>query len=163
MSATRTRAVLIVDDDPDMREVMWDVLAGAGYEVFQAPDGEPALQRLRESQREMVVLLDVSMPGMDGIAVIQAVAAYEALANRHVFVMVTAWFDQLPSHVASVLRRMGIPILAKPFDIDELVAVVQAAEQILDAGRRSLSPDSIELPRISLSFDHRQRAQTRTQ
>ncbi|HEV8194750.1 MAG TPA: response regulator [Ktedonobacterales bacterium] len=133
MSFRGLRHVLVVDDDDDLRSSMRLLLEDAGYRVVEAPDGKPALERLREAEHRMVVLLDASMPGIDGIQVMQAVAAHEQLATRHAYVLVTALHDLLPHVVVQLLKSLGVPVLAKPFDIDHLLAVVQAAKEVLNA------------------------------
>ncbi|HEV8194664.1 MAG TPA: response regulator [Ktedonobacterales bacterium] len=79
-----------------------------------------------------MVLLDMNMPGMDGLAVLEAVAAEEQLARRHAFVLVTAYEGRtLPLKLATLLAELHIPILSKPFDLDALLAVVRQAEHRL--------------------------------
>lgn len=133
--------ILVVDDDDDIRLVICEVLADVGYVVSEAPDGKPVLERLRASEQGMVVLLDINMPGMNGIQVLQTIAAQDELALRHIFVLVTAHYDSLPDEVLALLQRLGISVLAKPFDLDDLLVTVHAAEQALD-GRVTRGPVS---------------------
>lgn len=130
------RPVLVVDDDADIRTTLVEVLQEEGYVVYEAPDGKPALTQLRQSTEPMVVLLDMQMPGLDGIAVLHAVAAHEELATRHAYIVMTAYGSRtLPLTVANGLSSLQVPILAKPFDIDLVVAAVRAAEQRLEISR----------------------------
>lgn len=85
-----TRGVLIVEDDESTREILVDLLADAGYVVYQAPNGKPALERLRSHPEGLVVLLDLMMPGVDGLQVLQAVATESSLATRHTYILMTA-------------------------------------------------------------------------
>lgn len=126
-------AVLVVDDHAPIRQVLSLMLEDAGYCVYQAADGRPALQQLRASREPMVVLLDMEMPGMDGVQVMQAVAADAALATRHVYVLVTANAKMLPSAFAALLSQLGVPVIPKPFDVDELLEAVAQAVARLDA------------------------------
>jgi CheY-like chemotaxis protein len=65
---TTERSVLIVDDDPDIRESVADALEDEGYRVASASNGSEALRLLRERQlRPDVILLDLMMPVMDGV------------------------------------------------------------------------------------------------
>src|SRR5215467_6136184 len=82
--------VLIVDDDEDLRHALGYLLRDAGYTVYEARDGHRALERLRDSPGGMVVLLDVRMPGLDGVEVMRAVAAQEYLSTRHAYILMTA-------------------------------------------------------------------------
>jgi CheY-like chemotaxis protein len=71
MTATAKTYVLIVDDDPDAREVMARVVGGLGLEARMAGDGLEALDRLRaaEDSPPLIILLDLMMPKLDGFAV----------------------------------------------------------------------------------------------
>ncbi len=120
-------AVLVVDDDDGIRESLRWLLQDEGYVVYDAPDGKPALERLREHPEGMVVLLDVNMPGMDGLEVLRAVEADAPLATRHAYLVVTARDRTLPLAIAQQLTRLHIPLIAKPFDLEELLAAVTAA------------------------------------
>lgn len=61
--------ILIVDDEPDMRLAVRNVLKLRGYEISEAGDGPSALAMVRESRPDLV-LLDIRLPGMDGIEVL---------------------------------------------------------------------------------------------
>jgi two-component system, chemotaxis family, sensor kinase CheA len=123
--------VLVVDDDADIRASMRTLLEDiGGHTVLEANDGLSALDALRSSEHRLVVLLDLLMPAMDGISVLQAVAADESLASRHAFVLVTvsrrAMTKEFPASLA-----IAVPVLPKPFDMDSLLAMVdQSAQQI---------------------------------
>jgi len=62
--------VLVVDDEAGMRETLVDILEGAGYEVAAAPDGNAALASVHDTAFD-VVLMDIRMPGPDGVTVLQ--------------------------------------------------------------------------------------------
>lgn len=70
----RKYLILIADDRPSSRELLRVVLERAGYEVFEAQDGEAALDLIR-SRTPDLVLLDLQMPKLDGLAVLEAVRA----------------------------------------------------------------------------------------
>lgn len=126
--------VLIVEDDAPLRQTLRSLLEDEGHSVFEAPDGSPALERLQASPQRLVVLLDVQMPGMDGRQVLEAVAAHDLLATRHAYVLMTANASTLPLPFASLLTQLNVPVLAKPFDLDRLLATVaEAAQRITDA------------------------------
>ncbi len=129
-------SVLVVDDEDGIRDAIRIVLEEEGYTVYEAPDGKPALVRLREHPEGMVVLLDMQMPGMDGISLLRALDTDECLATRHAIIVVSAQYPRtLPLEVATLLTRLDVRVLGKPFDIDDLVAVVRAAAQRLTHGR----------------------------
>src|SRR5215468_4567329 len=82
--------VLVVDDEADTRWAMRATLEDAGYAVFEASEGKSALAQLTDSPQGMVVVLDLQMPGMDGVAVLLALAKDEHLADRHALILATA-------------------------------------------------------------------------
>jgi DNA-binding response OmpR family regulator len=63
--------ILVVDDDPDMRETLQMILESAGYAVVMAEDGEHCLSKLKEEQPDLLIL-DLLMPRMDGFEVCKA-------------------------------------------------------------------------------------------
>src|ERR1041385_3625673 len=63
MSSAR---ILVVDDDPQIRRVLRTALLAQGYEAIDARNGEEAIERLREDKPDLVIL-DVNMPGMNGL------------------------------------------------------------------------------------------------
>ncbi len=71
MSAGR---ILVVDDEPQIRRIMRTTLTGAGYEVDDAKTGEEALEKLRDYHPDLV-LLDMNMPGMGGLAACREIRA----------------------------------------------------------------------------------------
>lgn len=119
--------VLIVDDDAAIREALCDLLTDEGHRVEQATDGELALVRLREHPEGMVVLLDLEMPGVDGLQVLHTLATEGLLAQRHAYILLTASSFLLPRRLDDLLKQLGIPLVAKPFNIDTLLAAVDHA------------------------------------
>ena len=109
--------VLVVDDDPDILDAVCDILEGEHYRVARARHGQEALERVAE-ERPDVVLLDLMMPIMDGVAFAQTLRARYADIEIPI-VVISA--DGNPQRAASVRAR---GFLAKPFDIDALLAEV---------------------------------------
>ena len=82
MSAGR---ILVVDDDPQIRRVMRVTLTGQGYEVDDAKSGDAALEKLREERFDLV-LLDMNMPGLDGLETCRLIVhANRVLSHRELF------------------------------------------------------------------------------
>src|SRR5215212_2910737 len=111
--------VLVVDDDPNMLSMLRRTLGFEGFAVTTAADGEHALQTI-ERERPDVVILDVMLPGLDGIEVCRRL-------RRRVNVpllMLTAR-GSVPDRVAG-LDAGADDYLAKPFAIDELLARLRA-------------------------------------
>jgi CheY-like chemotaxis protein len=74
-----------------------------------------------------VVVLDMWMPGMDARHVLEAVAADLTLGTRHAYLLLTAQHSStLPLAFANLLSKLNVPIVGKPFDIDELLDAVAA-------------------------------------
>jgi CheY-like chemotaxis protein len=123
--------VLIVDDDAAIRETLRFILEDAGYTVLEECDGLGALQRLRRSLRPMVVLLDLMMPKLSGIGVLKEITSDDRLARHFAFILVTASDQTLPRSFTGLLASHAIPIIGKPWDIENLLkTVATAAEQI---------------------------------
>lgn len=124
-------SVLIVEDDPDIRESIRVFLEDEGYMVSEAPDGVAGLAALRTSRQGLIVLVDYRMPRMDGIQMLSEVAKHAQLARTHVYLLVTANYDQLPPSSAEVLAALGTQSVRKPFDLDVLLAAVEQARESL--------------------------------
>jgi CheY-like chemotaxis protein len=112
--------ILVVDDEPDVRELVEALLAGHGYEIDGADGGKVALERLAEHAYDLVVS-DLRMPDVDGVALYQAVQTRPAPRPAMLFM---SGFTNAAEFVP-FLRETGTPVVAKPFDVKELRSVVQ--------------------------------------
>ncbi len=112
---TRTKRVLIVDDDHDIRQTLHIMLADEGYHVETAADGDAALRILGASREPLPVFLDVMMPRVDGVEVLRAVASDTAL-KRHVFTLMTAAHRTLPMDLVKLMQQLDVDIIWKPFE-----------------------------------------------
>ncbi|MGZ3581451.1 MAG: response regulator [Ktedonobacterales bacterium] len=128
-----------MDDDEPIRDTICMVLEDIGFVYQQAANGEDALRILRTSADRFVVLLDLLMPHMTGKDVLDAVEADRSLIGQHAFILMTAEGKTLPLAVVQTLQRMDVPVIAKPFDIDRLVAAVMRAVDRL-VGDRGTDP-----------------------
>ena len=128
-----TAAVLLVDDDDDIRSVLRELMEEEGYQVEEARNGDEALRALRKSPRSFVVLLDLRMPVLDGVGVINAVSKDKALRRRHAYILATADNRTLPLSFVQQLTSMEIPVLAKPFDEGRLYSLVASAAARLNS------------------------------
>lgn len=117
-------AALVVDDDMAIRELIGELLESEGYAVELASDGQRALERMRASTRRMVVLLDVMMPVLNGIQMLEIVAADEALAKRHGFVVMTASAPGASDALLRLAHQFNAPVLTKPFAIETLLSSI---------------------------------------
>jgi CheY-like chemotaxis protein len=130
--------VLVVDDDAVVRsalriafETAPDAEGGAAFEVHEAADGRSALDLLAGTPVDAVVL-DVMMPGMDGLEVLQSIRRDGDVAIA--IVMLTARGRE--SDVTTALRAGADAYLTKPFDLDELTEVVERIATMPLADRR---------------------------
>jgi len=129
-------AVLIVDDDPEIREVMAAILAGIGYRTTTAANGREALARLRSAPDHPpgLLLIDLQMPVMSGWELCAALKADPQLASIPV-VLLSAAADL--EEEATSLGTAGC--IKKPVDADALVQVIEASYRV-DQARVAPSP-----------------------
>jgi two-component system alkaline phosphatase synthesis response regulator PhoP len=128
--------ILVVDDDVKIVELLRAYLADAGYDVISAGEGREALRLLGE-RRPHLVVLDLMLPGVDGMDVIQ-----EARREQSVPVLMLSARGALADRVRG-LRAGADDYMAKPFAPSEMVARVQAilrrsGQEVADAGPRVL-------------------------
>jgi CheY-like chemotaxis protein len=113
-------AVLVVDDDADIREVVGLVLESYGFFAKSAADGVEALARAKEAPHPALILLDLMMPNLSGADVLVALRADPETARIPVVVMSG---DVSATSQASALGADAC--LAKPVDLDRLVSTVE--------------------------------------
>ena len=113
-------ALLLVDDDPPIRRMLERTLAAEGYDVEAAADGGAALAAVERSMPDAIVL-DVTMPGLDGLAVTRRLRA----KGLRVPILLLTARDAVHERVAG-LDAGADDYLVKPFDADELSARVRA-------------------------------------
>ncbi len=111
--------VLVVDDDPALREMLSIILISEGYEVCQARNGLEAVECLQRDWRPAVMLLDVMMPLMDGVAVCQWVTTTLPVHERPRIVILSA------SMVPGTQFPTADAMLTKPFGVDAVLDLVQ--------------------------------------
>jgi CheY-like chemotaxis protein len=121
----------VIEDDAAIRQVMRLVLEDAGHEVVEANDGLSGLALLQNSMEPLVAVIDHRLPRLDGCDLLDVVVTDETLRQRHSFVCMTANPTGTVDACGATLEELAVPLLPKPFDIDELVAAVHAAEQQL--------------------------------
>jgi len=122
----RARHVLVVDDDPQDRLVIRTVLERNGYEVTEVKDGEGALQVLDAGAGLSVVLLDLSMPGLDGLAVLRRTRESPAAQGLPVVVLTSS---EDPEDELALLEAGADDYLRKPVDPRRLAARLRAVSR----------------------------------
>jgi len=155
--------ILIVEDDPSIREVTAIGLTAAGFAVTTASDGVEGLERFRADPFALV-LLDVMLPGLDGYEVCRQIRRTSTLP----IVMLTARADAMDVVVG--LEAGADDYVRKPFEVPELVARVRAAlrrggrlpnetERLvlgalsIDVAGRAVSRDGVDIPLTRTEFD----------
>lgn len=117
--------VLVVDDDDGIRQVLQEVLEEDQHEVETACDGQEALDVLRRSHG-WIILLDMMMPRMDGMAVLRAIRSDPALRRGNVVVVMSA--GELLRARGRALQQESADIvnglLPKPFEFDEVLDLI---------------------------------------
>jgi nitrogen regulation protein NR(I) len=113
--------ILIVDDEPQIRRILSVLLSDNGFEVAEAESGAQALD-VAEEFRPDIALLDINMPGIDGIAALRALREIHGNLDC---VMMTA-YGTIRSAVEA-MKAGAFDYLAKPFDNDELLLIINRA------------------------------------
>ncbi len=117
--------ILIIDDEPALREVLGMVLSRAGYEVRDAPSGEAGLRVFNQWMPDLVIT-DLTMPGVDGLDVLREVKVRAAERGKDVPVILVTAHGSAASAVEA-MKEGAFDYVAKPFQNDELRLTVQKA------------------------------------
>ena len=115
--------LLLVDDDPAVRDILSRVLERAEFTVSTAEDGESALQQIRRQMPD-VVLMDLEMPGLDGPATLQEIRKHWGALP---VILHTGHVDGLLMNRA--LEWSPFTVLAKPCPMDQLVQTIRNLDQ----------------------------------
>lgn len=137
------KRVLVVDDEPQIRNALRTNLRARGYEVDLAPDGEDAL-RLAASRHPDVVILDLGLPDIDGVEVIKGLRGWSEIP------IIVLSVRENESDKVDALDAGADDYVTKPFGMDELLARLRAAV------RRRSPPDNgtptIETPDFTIDL-----------
>src|SRR5262249_17493496 len=115
------RAILVVDDEPEIRDALSEILNGARHRVVTASSGREALERMALETFD-VILTDIRMPDLDGRALFEEIRQrWPEQCARVVFVT----GDTLASALREFVSKSGRPVIEKPFlpsDVRRIVA-----------------------------------------
>ena len=143
MSAGR---ILVVDDEPQIRRTMRATLTGAGYEIDDAKTGEESLEKVRAFHPDLV-LLDINMPGMGGLAACRLIRADTNVA----IIMLTARNKE--SDKVEALDAGADDFITKPFGMPELLARIRAALRRTPPMQHAVA--KIQLGKLEIDFTAR--------
>jgi len=129
-----TGSVLVVDDDPDIRDTLREVIEAEGFAVVTADSGRAALEALIVGQRPRLVVLDLMMPSLSGWDVLDAIRGDRALADIPVAVVSAAGGLTPPQGATHFLK--------KPIDLDALLDLVR--DPLPRGGRRRRATSAAE-------------------
>lgn len=122
MESTQRQNILVVEDNENTSRLLETILRGSGYEVMVAPDAEEGLRILQDAAVDLV-LLDLFLPGADGIQFLRSRAEME-LDRQPPVIVVSATEDM--DTLRPQLRELGAKMaLRKPFDVKELLEGVK--------------------------------------
>lgn len=115
----KARKILVVDDDPIIRDMMADILDFEGYSISVARHGQEALKMLR-SEEDFLVFLDIMMPGMNGKELCDVLEADPHLRERHIIVLMSA-VDNLEEAASLKIDA----VLKKPFVVEDVINTLE--------------------------------------
>lgn len=121
---TEVRKILVVDDEPVIRDMMVDILDMEGYAVEVARNGREALNKVLTTSDNYLVFLDMMMPVMDGRAFCEHLDARPEIRKRHIIVLMSA-LDRLSS-ISSLHVDATLP---KPFLVDDALEIIRRLQQ----------------------------------
>jgi Response regulator receiver domain. len=112
------KKILIVDDQFGIRLLLIELFQREGYRLYQADDGKKALE-IAEREKPDLVLLDIKIPGMDGVEILRRLKA----SQPSIRVIVMTAYGELDI-IEEVMKLGALTFFAKPFDINELKETV---------------------------------------
>lgn len=115
----KARKILVVDDDPIIREMMVDILDFEGYSISVARHGQEALKILR-SEEDFLVFLDIMMPGMNGKELCDVLEADPHLRERHIIVLMSA-----VNNLKEAASLKIDAVLKKPFVVEDVINTLE--------------------------------------
>ena len=119
--STKQYEILVVDDDPVIRDMMVDILSFEGYVIHTARNGREALEKIHRAASAVcyLVFLDLMMPVVDGYGVCRQLNEDVALRQRHIVILMSA--------LDNIIEASSLKVdatLPKPFSVDEVMYVM---------------------------------------
>ncbi|HZI09579.1 MAG TPA: response regulator [Myxococcus sp.] len=114
--ATSQRSILVVEDDPDIREALSELLGFEGYEVITASNGQEGLDALATMRQPCLVLLDLMMPVLTGYEFLERLRVTGTISLVPVLVLTASHVTETPAGAVGLLR--------KPVEMNHLLSTV---------------------------------------
>lgn len=111
--------ILVVDDEPDLRMMLSQILTGAGYEIKEAADGEEAITLLKK-QKFDAAFLDIQMPIVDGIKVLKYIKENRLPTKA---IMLTGYADL--KHAMEAKEFGARDFIGKPYKIEDILSTIE--------------------------------------
>lgn len=124
MTSSKNYTLLVVDDDEDLRDLMYATFLRDGFKVFAAENSEQAFQIVKNNKIDLIVS-DMRMPGGDGLSLIDKIRGEDIEMPSLIFV--TGYTDV---SVEECLARGALSVLPKPFNHKELLRSVKTSLNI---------------------------------
>ena len=115
------KKILVVDDDPDIREALTVILESQGYQVVTAQDGSEGLAALKEEKPNLMIL-DLLMPEMDGWDTVREIVD-QGFLDGIIICMLTG--KEVPDQKMDKLKEYVLDYITKPLQRDTLVSIVK--------------------------------------
>ena len=109
-------SVMIVDDEPDVVELVTEILTGEGYDVVCAQNGEVCLEKLKNTPVDLI-LMDFFMPGMDGRMVIEEIRRNPKLEDTKIAILTSASFKKRGIEIMKELKVLDY--ITKPVELED--------------------------------------------
>jgi len=145
MNSKNPKKILVVDDEADMRWILTNVLKKKGYRTITADDGKKAVQKVLENDPD-IILLDIRMPEMDGIQVLEKVREI----NPSIQVIIITAFTDIKNAVQA-MKLGAYDYLIKPFDNNELLLIIERALEKRDLETEVEHLRTLLIDRVDLS------------
>ena len=117
------KRVLVIEDQKPVRDAIGELLKAADLEPKLIGDGAAALEELRGKTYDLVTL-DLNMPSLDGVSIMEALSADEGPNAKTPVIVISAY---LTRDIENDLRELGVGhFLGKPFDADDLISAVSS-------------------------------------
>lgn len=125
--------VLIIDDEELIREEVRETLEDCGYRCVEAASASEALEMLRQDTSISIAIVDIRMPGMDGLTMMRK-AIEDKQINHELEFVVTSGHGSTQERIDS-LQKGAVEFLQKPFDFLRLIQVVERAQELVNQNR----------------------------